>query len=214
MKKNDLKLIGAFIDSKNPNAALNYALVKPSGIYATDTKKAIRFCFYGLDNVGLIHKKLLKGFESILGKDEVVSYKDGYFYVQDAKLPINTSYHFVENEKRYGVHPTDYSDIDIVINIELPNHFVLEDISDIQFELAQKNCFIDDIHLNPIISFTDCSYFDIFYKPQENIIEDGREKIDNGIVKIVGSRHDSDGVMDVCFIAVIMGRTFESKASE
>jgi hypothetical protein len=212
MKKNDLKLIGAFIDSKNPKAASNYALVKPSGIYATDTRKAIRFCFYGLDNVGLIHKKLLKGFESILGKDEVVSYKDGYFYVQEAKLPIDTSYHFVENEKRYGVHPTDYVDIDKIINQDLPNHFVLEDISDIQFELAQKNCFIDDVHLNPIISFTDCSYFDIFYKPQA---KDEQEKmIDTGIVKIVGSRHDSDGVMNVCFIAVIMGRTFESKASE
>ena len=158
-----MKLIN--LTSHPINEVTTGTLVKPSGIYATDTKKAIRFCFYGLDNVGLIHKKLLKGFESILGKDEVVSYKDGYFYVQDAKLPINTSYHFVENEKRYGVHPTDYSDIDIVINIELPNHFVLEDISDIQFELAQKNCFIDDIHLNPIISFTDCSYFDIFYKP-------------------------------------------------
>lgn len=39
LSKNDLKLIGSFIDSKNMKECLNYCLVNEKGIFATDTKR-------------------------------------------------------------------------------------------------------------------------------------------------------------------------------
>lgn len=210
MNKNDLKLIGAFIDIKNPKAELNFALVKPSGIYATDTRKAIRFKCDGIDDVGLIHKKVLKGFESCLGKDETFTYKNGCFSTSELKLSIDGSCSWKENEKIFGVYPLNFPDINKTIDIELPYHFTLDTLDDIAWELTQKNCFIDDVHLNPIIAFNECDFFDVFYAPQEIV-----ENITNtGIVKIVGSKKDSDGVLDVAFTALVMGREFKSRASE
>ncbi|WP_428739429.1 hypothetical protein [Sulfurimonas sp.] len=210
MNKNDLKLIGAFIDTKNPNPELNFALVKPSGIYATDTRKAIRFKCGGIDDVGLIHKKLLKGFENCLGKDETFGYTNGCFSTSEVKLPIDGSYSWEKDGKRFGVYALNFPDINKTIDMELPYHFTLDTLDDIAWELSQKNCFIDDVHLNPIIAFNECNFFDVFYKPQE-IVEN---TTNTGIVKIVGSKRDNDGVFDVAFTALVMGREFKSRASE
>ena len=72
MNKNDLKLISSFIDSKNPKVELNFAHLKDDGIYATDTRKLIKFCvpMLGLDL--LLEKRILNGFVSTLGKDDLV----------------------------------------------------------------------------------------------------------------------------------------------
>ena len=81
MNKNDLKLISAFIDTKNPKAELNFAHLKDDGIYATDTRKLIKFCvpMLGLDL--LLEKRILNGFISTLGKDDFVSI-DGFGFIR------------------------------------------------------------------------------------------------------------------------------------
>lgn len=208
MKKNDLKLIGAFIDNKNPNPELNFALIKNGSICATDTRKAIRFRCDKLNRNGLIHKKVLKGFESCLSNDEQFGYQDGYFYNNSVKLPIDGSFSFIEEDKIKGAHYSNYPDIDKILDTELPYHFKLETLDDIAWELTQKNCFIDDLHLNPIICFNECTHFDIFYKSQE--IKE--KEVDTGMVKIVGLNADDSGVLNVVFTAVVMGRKFESQA--
>ena len=100
----------------------------------------------------------------------------------------------------------DYSDavgvdFDYILNQKFSNQFFLESIDDLQFELAQRNCFIDEEHINPIIAYAECSGFNIFYNEQK-------------VAKIIGRYSTEDESNIVKFTAVIMGRTFESKAIE
>ena len=205
MNKNDLKLIGAFIDTKNPKAELNFAHLKDDGIYATDTRKLIKFCvpMLGLDL--LLEKRILNGFVSTLGKDDFVSI-DGFGFIRTggAKMSCDT---FSYDE----VKPVDF---DKSMDISFDNHFFLETIEDLQFELAQRNCFIDEEHLNPIIAYAECTGFYISYNQQKETVENDVKTKHNGIVKIVGRYSTEDESNLVKFIAVVMGRTFESKAIE
>ena len=205
MNKNDLKLISAFIDTKNPKAELNFAHLKEDGIYATDTRKLIKFCvpMLGLDL--LLEKRILNGFISTLGKDDFVSI-DGFGFIRagGVKMSCDT---FSYDE----VKPVDF---DRIMDQEFDNHFFLETIEDLQFELAQRNCFIDEEHLNPIISFAECNGFYISYNQQKETVENDVKTKHNGIVKIVGRYSTEDESNLVKFIAVVMGRTFESKAIE
>ena len=200
LSKNDLKLIGSFIDSKNMKECLNYCLVNEKGIFATDTKKAISFNCTGAKNSGLVHKKMLKGLETCLGKDDTIALKGDYFVNSTVKMNINGS-ETVKNDH--------FVNIDRIIDMALINHFVLEDISDLQFELAQRNCYIDDILLNPVISFNECDYFDIFYKEQ---VQEG-SNINAGTVKIIGQK-DIDETREVVFTVVLLGRAFLSQIEE
>lgn len=205
MNKNDLKLIAAFIDSKNPKPELNFAHLKDDGIYATDTRKLIKFCVPMLDLDLLLEKRILNGFISTLGKDDLISI-DGFGFIRTGGVKMSCDT-FTYDE----VKPVDFNKI---LDMEFENHFFLEDIGDLQFELAQRNCFIDEEHLNPIIAFAQCNGFYISFNKQKEIIEDGVKTKHNGIVKIVGRYSTEDESNLVKFIAVVMGRTFESKAIE
>ena len=203
MTKNDLKLISAFIDTKNPKAELNFAHLKDDGIYATDTRKLIKFCvpMLGLDL--LLEKRILNGFVSTLGKDDFVSI-DGFGFIRTGSVKMSCDTFSYDEVK-----PVDF---DKIMDQEFVNHFFLETIEDLQFELAQRNCFIDEEHLNPIIAFAECTGFNIFYEEQkETIVKDVPTK-NSGIVKIVGKYSTDDESNLVKFIAVVIGRTFESKA--
>ena len=204
MNKNDLKLISAFIDSKNPKAELNFAHLKEDGIYATDTRKLIKFCvpMLGLDL--LLEKRILNGFISTLGKDDFVSI-DGFGFIRTGSVKMSCDTFSYDEVKPF--------DFDKSMDIQFDNHFFLESIDDLQFELAQRNCFIDEEHLNPIISFAECNGFYISYNQQKETVENDVKTKHNGIVKIVG-RYTEDESNLVKFIAVVMGRTFESKAIE
>ena len=205
MRKNDLKLISAFIDTKNPKAELNFAHLKEDGIYATDTRKLIKFCvpMLGLDL--LLEKRILNGFISTLGKDDFVSI-DGFGFIRTGSVKMNCDT-FTYDE----VKPVDF---DKIMDQEFDNHFFLETIEDLQFELAQRNCFIDEEHLNPIIAYAECTGFYISYNQQKETVENDVKTKHNGIVKIVGRYSTEDESNLVKFIAVVMGRTFESKAIE
>lgn len=205
MTKNDLKLISAFIDTKNPKAELNFAHLKEDGIYATDTRKLIKFCvpMLGLDL--LLEKRILNGFVSTLGKDDFVSI-DGFGFIRIGSVKMNCDTFSYDEVK-----PVDF---DRIMDQEFDNHFFLETIEDLQFELAQRNCFIDEEHLNPIIAYAECTGFYISYNQQKETIENDVKTKHNGIVKIVGRYSTEDESNLVKFIAVVMGRTFESKAIE
>lgn len=213
MYKNDLKLISSFIDNKNPKQELNFALVGNGAIYATDTRKAIQFNFKEIRGKALIHKKLFKGLEAILGKDERLHFEYDYLHTDNVKLNIDTGY-YIEDENgknKIGAKAEHYPDINRIIDMQLPNHFALESIDDLQWELTQKNCFIDDLHLNPVIAYSDCSMFDIYYKPQ---MVNEKQELETATVKIVAQKADENGVVFTQFIAVFMGRKFESKAKQ
>ena len=177
MNKNDLKLISAFIDTKNPKAELNFAHLKEDGIYATDTRKLIKFCvpMLGLDL--LLEKRILNGFVSTLGKDDFVSI-DGFGFIRTGNVKMNCDTFSYDEVK-----PVDF---DRIMDQEFDNHFFLETIEDLQFELAQRNCFIDEEHLNPIIAYAECTGFYISYNQQKETIENDVKNKHNGIVKIVG----------------------------
>ena len=214
MKKQDLKLISAFIDDKNPKQELNFAKVVDGAIIATDTRKVIQFYFKELDGAGgLIHKKLLKGFESTLGKDEFIHFENGYLFTSDVKLNIDTGY-FVEDEDgknklgaKYGAYPNTST----ALSMKLQHHFTLESIDDLQLELAQRDCYIHDAHLNAMIAHNDGNVYEIQYKPQT---VDADERIETATVRIVAKNTDDDGVVFTQYVAVIMGREFESKAKQ
>ena len=205
MNKNDLKLISAFIDTKNPKAELNFAHLNEDGIYATDTRKLIKFCvpMLGLDL--LLEKRILNGFVSTLGKDDFVSI-DGFGFIRTGSVKMNCDTFSYDEVKPF--------DFDKSMDIQFDNHFFLETIEDLQFELAQRNCFIDEEHLNPIIAFAECTGFYISYNQQKETVENDVKTKHNGIVKIVGRYSTEDESNLVEFIAVVMGRTFESKAIE
>ena len=205
MTKNDLKLISAFIDTKNPKAELNFAHLKEDGIYATDTRKLIKFCVPMLGLGLLLEKRILNGFVSTLGKDDFVSI-DGFGFIRTGSVKMNCDTFSYDEVK-----PVDF---DRIMDQEFDNHFFLETIEDLQFELAQRNCFIDEEHLNPIIAFAECTGFYISYNQQKETVENDVKTKHNGIVKIVGRYSTEDESNLVKFIAVVMGRTFESKAIE
>lgn len=201
MTKNDLNLIYAFVDAKNPKIELNFAHLKDDGIYTTDTRKLIKFSIPMLDLDLLLEKRILKGFISTVGKDDIVTI-DGFGFIRngDVKMSCDTFVHEVK--------PVDYNRI---LNQSFDNHFFLESIEDLQFKLAQRNCFIDEEHLNPIIAYAECTGFNIFYSGQKETIENDVKTKHNGVVKIVGRYSESNIVK---FTAIVMGRTFESKAIE
>ena len=105
-------------------------------------------------------------------------------------------------------------DFDYILNQKFSNQFFLESIDDLQFELAQRNCFIDEEHINPIIAYAECSGFNIFYNEQKEELSNGIKVKNSGVAKIVGRYSTEDESNIVKFTAVIMGRTFESKAIE
>lgn len=213
MKKNDLKLVTSFIANKDAKQELNFALVGNGAIYATDTRKAIQFNFKEIRGKALIHKKLFKGLEAILGKDERLHFEYDCLHTDNVKLNIDTGY-YIEDENgknKIGAKAEHYPDINRIIDMQLPNHFALESIDDLQWELTQKNCFIDDLHLNPVIAYSDCSMFDIYYKPQ---MVNEKQELETATVKIVAQKADENGVVFTQFIAVFMGRKFESKAKQ
>jgi hypothetical protein len=201
MTKNDLNLIASFIDNKNTKKELEFASIADDGIYATDTKKAIHFNapMLGLDLY--LHKKLLKGFISYMEKDDEASIDgNGFLRCGNTKMHCDTA---------------DYSDFKYpnlknILNEKFEYKMNLEDIDDIHFELSQRDCFVDDIHLNPIISYSDCKRYIIFFNKQ---------KIDTntthtGMAKIVGLYDTEDEVDLVKFTAVVIGREFKTKTQE
>lgn len=214
MKKNDLKLISSFIPNKDMKQELKFALVKRGAIYATDTRKAIQFNYSEIGGgKALIHKKLLDGLCNALGKDERLFYNDGFLHTDNIKLNIDTAYYLEdENGKnKIGAKAENYPDIENVVNIQLPFHFTLDNINNLQWELTQKNCFIADVHINPVIAYNDCKFFDIYYKPQ---MKNEKDQIKTATVRVVGLASDENGVIYKKFIAVFMGTVFESKAKE
>lgn len=202
MTKNDLKLIGAFIDTKNLKEDLNYAHLLEDGIYATDTRKAIHFNIPMLNLNCFLHKKLLAGFISAVKPDDNITI-DGQGFIRvgrSFKMNCNT-FPDIDNQ------PTS---IKKILNPQFEYKISLDNIDDIQFELTQKNCFIDDMHLIPIIEYSNCNRYEIFYNKQK--IEDG--KTNTGMVKIIGIYDTEDEANLVKFTAVVMGREFKTQALE
>jgi hypothetical protein len=202
MTKNDLKLIGAFIDTKNLKEDLNYAHLLEDGIYATDTRKAIHFNIPMLNLNCFLHKKLLAGFISAVKPDDNITI-DGQGFLRankSFKMNCNT---FPDQENKQ-------TNIKGILNSQFEYKISLDNIDDIQFELTQKNCFIDDIHLIPIIEYSNCNRYEIFYNKQK--IEDG--KTNTGMVKIIGLYDTEDEANLVKFTAVVMGREFQTQAHE
>lgn len=212
MKKNDLKLISSFIGTKDIKQEMNFALVARGAVYATDTRKAIKLNYSEIGGGNaLVHKKLLDGLCNALRKDEKLFYDNNCLHTDNIKLNIDTAYYLEdENGKnKIGAKAENYPDLEKVINIKLPFHFTLDNINNLQWELTQKNCFIADVHLNPVIAYNDCSFFDVYYKPQT---KNEKEEIETATVKIVASKTDENGVIYNKFTAVFMGVVFESKA--
>jgi len=199
LKKKDLKCIGKFIADKYPKPELNFALVGNGGIFATDTRKAIKFHFSDVQCCDLlVHKKLLKGFESTMAKDSVAKItatgSEAYISSEMVEMDLSTA------DFEYK-----YPESDLILDKELPHHFKLTDLDDILFELSEKFCFIDSSHLYPLIEHDGGDWYDVFYSPMtEN---------DMGAVKIVAS-HYVDEEEVIFYTAVIMGRQFKSQAQE
>lgn len=205
MTKKDLLLIHSFIDSKNFKEVLNFAHLKDDGIYATDTKKCIMFSIPMLDLDLFLEKKILKGFIAATHKDSIISF-DGLGYMKNGTAKLNCD--------TFDCNDVTGVDFDYILNQKFSNQFFLESIDDLQFELAQRNCFIDEEHINPIIAYAECSGFNIFYNEQKEELSNGIKVKNSGVAKIIGRYSTEDESNIVKFTAVIMGRTFESKAIE
>jgi len=208
MNKQDLKLIGAFIDNKNIKEDLNYAHLKEDGIYATNTKRAIHFNIPMLNLDMCVHKKLLAGFANIADKDDEIAI-DGFGFIRlGAKTKMNCD----------NFPDIDYKKVDFknVFKTKFDYRISLDEIDDLHFELTQKNCFIDDIHINPIIEYSSCARYEIFFNKQ-TVIRDkvtNEEKTNTGIAKIIGLVDTEDEKDVVKFTAIVMGREFKTKAQE
>lgn len=198
LNKKDLKCIGAFIPSGNPKVELNYACVGRGGVFATDTRKAIKFHDNFLTGSDvLVHKKILNGFVSTMSKDSVAEIKvDGVprLECEGVSMSLDTA-----------AFEYKYPDSEHILDKNLDKHFQLSSLDDILFELSERYCFIDSFHLSPLIDHSGGDWYDVFFTPMS-------EK-DMGMVKIVASKVvDEEDV--VLYTAVIMGREFKSQAKE
>lgn len=197
LSKKDLKLIGAFIDSGSRKSELNYALVGHGGISAVEAHKYIKFHNSSVQCCDLlVHKKLLKGFESILGKDDDVILESGSDYAFFKANGVSFSLDTFDGDFKYP-------DIKKIIDKKPKNHFVLSSLNNIFFELTERFCFVESLHLSPLITHGYGDKFDVFYEPMS---ED-----DAGIVHIICS-HYVDGEEVMLYTAVIVGREFKSQA--
>lgn len=198
--KKDLKFIGAFIDTKNPKLELNYALITNGGIVATDTRKLVKFNASLLEVTdSLVHKKILKGFESVVGKDDVAKLRS---VSGDAWIDCGLDHMLLSNYNIEFKFP-DYAKI--LDGKSLVNHFIVSDLNNIHFELSQKQCFVDISQLYPLIEHSGGDWYDVFYKPQD--------EQDGGMVKIVATKIvDEEEV--VVYEALVMGVVFNSSAKD
>lgn len=195
LTKKDLKLLGEFIASGYPKLELNYALVGRGCLFATDSRKAIKFHCGDLNGEDiLVHKKLLKGFAGVMGKDDIATATKDSITCYSVKMSLDTAeFDFL------------YPESDRIIDISLPNHFKISSLDDIHFELSQKFCFIESSHLYPLIEHGSCDWYDVFYRRQSDE--------DMGMVKIVATKVvDEEEV--VFYTASIMGREFKTQAKE
>ncbi len=197
LSKKDLVLLHDFIDSKNIKYELNFALLGRGGLYATDTRKLIKIHYPQIDdNVVLCSKKLLKGFISTLTKDSVaILHSDGRIHHGNIVFDMNTC-----NEFGYKYPESIESTIDTVYE----KHFSLDSLDDIGFELTERFCFIEDVHLLPLIKHGTADNYDVFFKPMGEKEEVSRVKIVATVVR------DEEDV--VLYTAVIMGRQFHTAA--
>jgi len=202
MTKNDLKLIDTFIDTKNPKEDLNYAHLLDDGIYATDTKKAIHFCIPMLNLNQFVHKKILAGFTNMLTKDDdaTIDHEGILRSTQGVKLNTDT---LPDREIKI-------TSLKKIFDSTFEYKMSLDNIDDIHFELTQKECFIDDVHLNSIIQYSECERYEIFFNKQK--IEDNITN--TGMVKIIGITDTEDEIGIVKFKAIVMGREFKTQAQE
>lgn len=202
MTKNDLKLIGAFIDTKNLKEDLNYAHLLDDGIYATDTRKAIHYNIPMLNLDICVHKKILAGFANILGKDNTASINGYGYLIMDSGIKMKCdNLPDMEYEK---------ADMKRILKGQYEYKIELKEIDDIHFELTQKECFVDDIHLNPIIEHANCNRYTIFFNKQKTI----DDTVNTGKVKIIGLCDTEDEKDLVKFTAIISGREFKSTTQE
>lgn len=202
MTKNDLKLIDAFINAKNPKEDLNYAHLLDDGIYATDTRKAIHFCIPMLNLNNFLHKKILAGFTNMLAKDDNATIDYQGILRNDNGVKLNTD---TFPDREIKITP-----IKNIFDNTFEYKMSLEKIDDIHFELTQKECFIDDVHLNPIIQYSECKRYEILFNKQK--VEDNITN--TGMVKIIGITDTEDEIDIVKFKAIVMGREFKTQAQE
>jgi hypothetical protein len=202
MTKNDLKLIGSCIDSSNPKVELNYALVADGGIYATDTRKAIHFNVPMLECEDLlVHKKVLHGFSTLIGKDDQATI-DGYGFLRTGLVKMSCDT-FDYDEPKFPNLPK-------ILSEKLEYGFEIKDISDLHFELTQRECYVDEHLLNPFIELTDCSKYVVSFNKQK---VDG-DCTNTGRVKIIGLYNTEEETELVKFTAMIMGREFKTQVKE
>lgn len=204
MTKNDLKLIQFFIDKNNPKVELNYAYLAHDCIYATDTRKLIK---YHANMLGLnlrLHKKLLGGFISLMCKDSNANI-DGFGNIlcDGVKMSCDTFNENISDSYKFV-------DFDRILDTQFEYKISLASIEDIQFELSQRECFIDDIHLFGAIAYSECVSYDVLFNKQK--IEDNLTN--TGVCKIIGYYNPDDETTDIRFEAVIMGREFKTQAQE
>lgn len=197
LEKRDLKLLGEFVAKCHPKLELNYACVGRGGLFATDSYKAIMFhCPELMMDDILVHKKLLKGFEGMMKKDDVANLLvDG----DKTCLEFNGTALFLNTAIFEHLYPASHPMLDRVID----HYFRITDLGDIGFELSERFCFIDSFHLFPLVAHSGCNWYDVFYTPMS-------EK-DMGMVKIIATKIiDEEEV--IFYTCVIMGREFKSKA--
>lgn len=202
MKKNDLKLIGSCIASGNPKVELNYALVSSDGIYATDSRKAIHFNvpMLGCEDM-LVHKKVLHGFVSTLDKDDEATI-DGFGFLRNGLIKMSCDTFEHDDPK--------FPDMERILSEKLEYGFEINDISDLHFELTQRECYIDEYLLNPFIELTNCNKYVVSFNKQK---VDGN-LTDTGRVKIIGLYDTEEETDLVKFTAMIMGREFKTQVKE
>lgn len=150
----------------------------------------------------LLHKKILKGFIGSIDSDASVSV-DGFGFLKSdcgVKMSCDT----------YNYDDPKVPDFKIMFDVQFEYRMTLEDISDLHFELSQRECFIDDNRLYPIIEFGGCDKYEVFFNKQK-IDED---KTNTGLAKIVGIFSDEDEIDKVKFTALVMGREFKTQAQE
>jgi len=82
------------------------------------------------------------------------------------------------------------------------------DIEDLYLELSEKDCYIYEEHLMPIIEFGGCHTYQVFFNKQKI----DKDTTNTGIVKIIGISSEDDEVDKIKFTAVVMGREFKTQA--
>jgi len=181
MNKNELQIIADAVDSKSYKRELDFAYIDfdKMCIVATNTRKAVKYFLRadevtGCKGVHYLHKEILKAIISLCVEDVEYKFEHNHIVIDDVKVKLNTN----------AEDKSEYPNVDkVAFETKYENEFVTDSIRFVNFDLADKNTYIDSDDFKALQEFSDVGKYKVEYIEQK--------QNHPGIVKISGYKNNT-----------------------